>query len=499
MSDASRSPTTPEAYQDTSSIMADMTRSPLRLLGSSVDELVDRRHQVELQEFKLHETLGEGSFGCVYLASYRRSLIAVKALFDPVMFQEEADILSQLSHRNIIRYLGEAHVPSTANIGFFDLEAGSELPSNDGAILRGRFLLLTEFANAGTLHTMIYQQTYPVLDAMQWMLQITRGLAYLHHEGPVRLLHLDVKPLNVLLVEESSGKFTCKLADLGTAMMAQDEQDCVKSKEQKVPLPKVRGTIRYMAPELIRGEKVCDRADVWSLAVTCVEMLSKEMPYQQYSNNLTVTYKIGSLNLHPTVPCSAPSALQALLTTCFMSDPDVRPTVLVVRHQLEDILQEADPPPSPTKADVPLRQFKPRDPSRRLQRHKSLPARRKMRLLNENFRPEAVRVRSGKQQSTGDGVVWDQLVTPHADVIRNKALRLDALQADLRNREAKLDKREAQLKEREAELDERSKLMSASSGVAPRGSDVSVSTCNGLNRELEGKGATSLNGAISLV
>ena len=187
---------------------------------------------------------GEGSFGCVYLATYRRSLIAVKALFDPVMFQEEADILSQLSHRNIIRYLGETHVAAAADVRFFDLDAGVERPSDDGAMLHGQFLLLTEFANAGTLHSMIYQQTYTVLDAMQWMLQITRGLAYLHHEGPVRLLHLDVKPLNVLLMGERSGQYTCKLADLGTAMMAQDEHDCVKSKQQKVPLPKVRGTIR---------------------------------------------------------------------------------------------------------------------------------------------------------------------------------------------------------------------------------------------------------------
>lgn len=160
------------------------------------------------------------------------------------MFQEEADILSQLSHRNIIRYLGEAHVTSTVDVRFFDLDTNTERSSDDGSMLRGKYLLLTEFANAGTLHAMIYQQTYTVPDAMQWMLQITRGLAYLHHEGPVRLLHLDVKPLNVLLVEEGSGRHTCKLADLGTAMMAQDDQDCVKSKEQKVPLPKVRGTIR---------------------------------------------------------------------------------------------------------------------------------------------------------------------------------------------------------------------------------------------------------------
>lgn len=188
--------------------------------------------------------LGEGSFGCVYLATYRRNLVAVKALFDPDMFREEADVLSKLSHRNIIRYLGEAYVESAADVQFFDQEGGTVCPSEDCVMLRGQFLLLTEFADAGTLHGMIYQHNYTVAEAMPWMLQIARGLAYLHHEGPVRLLHLDVKPLNVLMVEEQPGRYMCKLADLGTAVLADDDHDCVTSTEQKVPLPRTRGTIR---------------------------------------------------------------------------------------------------------------------------------------------------------------------------------------------------------------------------------------------------------------
>jgi serine/threonine protein kinase len=216
----------------------------------------------------------------------------------------------------------------------------------------------------------------------------------------------------------------------------------------------------YMAPELIRGEKVCDRADVWSLAVTCVEMLTKQMPYEQYSNNLTVTYKIGSLNLHPNVPATAPSALQDLLSACFTTDPDARPTALVARHQLEDILADHDHPPSPSKTDASIRHFHTatrRSGSPRLARHKSLPARRKMRLRNDSGGPTAVQrsSRGGKQQSTSDGVVWDQLITPHADVIRHKALRLDALRAELQTREGRLDEREARLERREQALEDR--------------------------------------------
>jgi hypothetical protein len=56
MSDAQPSSASPEARQDTA---VTTLRSPLRHLGSSIDELVDRRHVVHLDEFTLHETLGK--------------------------------------------------------------------------------------------------------------------------------------------------------------------------------------------------------------------------------------------------------------------------------------------------------------------------------------------------------------------------------------------------------------------------------------------------------
>jgi serine/threonine protein kinase len=366
--------------------------------GVSDGVFAERRRIIPAAQLGVGKTVGEGTFGRVYKGTWRRRTVAVKCLFNAKLFSEEVQLLSMLSHRNIVRYLGESPPPSpraasdsAATRGGLGLDSG-HLGYDAQALAAAKLprcggLLVTEFCNGGTLHDRIYASDALRLElALRWMLDVIQGLAYLHWEGPARILHLDLKPLNVLI----NARGVCKLADLGTAMRAvrigsnnfiepvshnkrpavmaqEDEPEHLLSsesssegngkpsgcrrkrggdgcaspatavKEAEVHRRNVQGTVRYMAPELIRGERVTDRADIWSFGVLCAEILTRDLPFKEMSNNLTVTYRVGSTNCAPTLPPSTPPQLREIIESCFMANFTDRPSASSLRHAVEDI------------------------------------------------------------------------------------------------------------------------------------------------------------------
>ena len=221
------------------------------------------------------------------------------------------------------------------------------------------------------------------------------------------------------------------------------------------------------APEIIRGEDITDRADVWSFACLCVEMLTKAMPFHQYSNNLTVTFKIGSANLHPDVPSSAPVLLQHILESAFQVDVMQRPSTLTIRHDLETVVHSLRRGSSPMKSKLPLLTLVEDEGlhgdgsqgsssssnvpvGRHLLRHKSLPsARRRIReLVNSDYHTlseEESHALQGhqlhvqaQQLASDDSTSWHHFVAPDIAVLRNKATRLEALKKELQIKERRL-------------------------------------------------------------
>ena len=112
--------------------------------------------------------------------------------------------------------------------------------------------------------------------------QVASGLAAAHDKG---VIHRDIKPGNVMLTTRNRAI----ILDFGLAKLG-GGSDLTRSRSSV-------GTLPYMAPEQLRGEKVDQRTDIWGLGTVLYEMVSGQRPFQgEY--DAAVTYSI--LNVDPT-------------------------------------------------------------------------------------------------------------------------------------------------------------------------------------------------------
>ena len=182
-------------------------------------------------------------------------------------FFREARAAGQLSHRNVITIhdLGEHE---------------------------GQPYLAMEFLTGEDLqHRLSRQEPMSLRRKLEIGAEICDGLSYAHRRG---LIHRDIKPANVFITDEG----VVKLLDFGLARMVASE--LTRSNM-------MMGTVNYMAPEQVRGERTDHRADIFSFGVVLYEMLSGRKAFQGDSFATTL-YKILQdvpeplLNIDPTLP-----------------------------------------------------------------------------------------------------------------------------------------------------------------------------------------------------
>ena len=144
-------------------------------------------------------------------------------------------------------------------------------------------------------------------------LDVARGLAYLHSRG---IVHLDVKSLNVLLAHD----LTAKLADCGAARALGDRDGAT--------LTSPAGTLAWMAPEVMTGDRATDKADVYSFGVLLWELSTGERPRR---------------GLRPVTEDEAPKTVCDLIEACLATDPKERPTASDIVTVLESIDDDGQP------------------------------------------------------------------------------------------------------------------------------------------------------------
>ena len=132
------------------------------------------------------------------------------------------------------------------------------------------------------------------------------------------LMHLssfrDIKGSNVLVDTDGC----CKLADFGCSKSLSDIADAS---------PSFKGTMRFMAPEVVNGIDHGKPADVWALGCTIIEMLTARPPWAHFELPESAMYHVGSLKAPPPIPSHASPELQDFLHWCFSSEPSERWTV----------------------------------------------------------------------------------------------------------------------------------------------------------------------------
>nr|XP_017190767.2 mitogen-activated protein kinase kinase kinase NPK1-like isoform X3 [Malus domestica] len=275
------------------------------------------------------ELIGSGAFGRVYMGMNLDSgeLLAVKQVLIAANsaskektqahireLEEEVKLLKNLSHPNIVRYLGTAREEDSLNI-------------------------LLEFVPGGSISSLLGKfGSFPESVIRMYTKQLLLGLEYLHKN---EIMHRDIKGANILV----DNKGCIKLADFGASKKVVELATINGAKSMK-------GTPYWMAPEVIlqtgHSFLVCafslglvllrntllevfyfscayinqiSSADIWSVGCTVIEMATGKPPWSQQYQEVAVLFHIGTTKSHPPIPEHLSAEAKDFLLKCLEKEP----------------------------------------------------------------------------------------------------------------------------------------------------------------------------------
>ncbi|WCJ37076.1 Protein kinase superfamily protein with octicosapeptide/Phox/Bem1p domain [Euphorbia peplus] len=280
------------------------------LLDVDISDLQIIRND-DLEELR---ELGSGTFGTVYHGKWRGSDVAIKRLKKicftgrsseqerlTVEFWREAEILSKLHHPNVLAFYGVVQ---------------------DGP--GGTLATVAEYMVDGSLrHVLLKKDRY--LDRRKRLLiamDAAFGMEYLHSKN---IVHFDLKCDNLLVNLKDPQRPICKVGDFGLS----------KIKRNTLVSGGVRGTLPWMAPELLNGgsSKVSEKVDVFSFGIVLWEILTGEEPY----SNMHYGAIIGGIvnnSLRPTIPKHCDPEWKRLMEQCWSPNPLARPAFTEIAGRL---------------------------------------------------------------------------------------------------------------------------------------------------------------------
>lgn len=152
---------------------------------------------------------------------------------------------------------------------------------------------------------------YSLEQSLKIIRDLLSALDYAHKQG---IVHRDIKPANLLI--EPGGRV--KLTDFGVARI-QDSGEATRTQGSMV------GTLKYMAPEQVQGQKIDSRADLFSVGVVLYQLLTDKRPFDG-DNDFSIIHQI--IGHHPPAPSSInprlPAALDAVVARALAKERDER-------------------------------------------------------------------------------------------------------------------------------------------------------------------------------
>ncbi|KAH8513637.1 hypothetical protein H0E87_006777 [Populus deltoides] len=258
--------------------------------------------------------LGSGTFGTVYHGKWRGTDVAIKRIKKSCFtgrtseqerltteFWREAEILSKLHHPNVVAFYGVVQ---------------------DGP--GGTLATVTEFMVNGSLrHVLLSKDRH--LDHRKRLIiamDAAFGMEYLHSKN---IVHFDLKCDNLLVNLKDPLRPICKVGDFGLS----------KIKRNTLVTGGVRGTLPWMAPELLNGSssKVSEKVDVFSFAIVLWEILTGEEPYANMHYGAIIGGIVNN-TLRPPVPSFCDPEWRLLMEQCWAPDPMARPSFTEIARRL---------------------------------------------------------------------------------------------------------------------------------------------------------------------
>ncbi|KAJ1806537.1 Protein kinase of the Mitotic Exit Network, partial [Coemansia sp. RSA 2598] len=247
-------------------------------------------------EYQLEDIIGKGAAGSVYRGINLRTggVVAIKQIrkegfssYDEIeAARKEIDMLRDLHHPNIVKYIGYEQTDDELDI-------------------------ILEYCEGGSLQNILRKfNKFPENLVGVYVAQILDGLSYLHSNA---ILHRDIKPGNILLLKEG----VVKLADFGVARV-QNGMDTVV------------GSPYWIAPEVLQLKGATTASDIWSLGCTIVQMVDGKAPYQDLQP-MAAMFRIGQ-DEHPPFPHNISVLLRDFLSKCLVHVPSARATADELRN-----------------------------------------------------------------------------------------------------------------------------------------------------------------------
>lgn len=244
--------------------------------------------------YEILELVGEGGMANVYRGTDLSDgkTIAVKILHEEFSdneelvrrFKNEGRAISVLNHPNIVKV--------------FDVNVGETLQ-----------YMAMEYIDGITLKEYIEQRGEPLTykETIHFVGQVLQALQHAHDKG---IVHRDIKPQNIMIVEDGS----IKVMDFGIARLARSEIHTAT--DQAI------GSVHYISPEQAQGAETDQRADLYSVGIMMYEMLTAKLPFES-DNAVSVAIKQISDEAEPLckVNPSVPEGLADITAKAMAKDP----------------------------------------------------------------------------------------------------------------------------------------------------------------------------------
>lgn len=284
------------------------------LIPSLEDFDISSVQVIKNEDLEEQKELGSGTFGTVYHGKWRGTDVAIKRIKKScftgrsseqerltVEFWKEAEILSKLHHPNVVAFYGVVQ---------------------DGP--GGTLATVAEYMVDGSLrHVLVRKDRF--LDRRRRLIiamDAAFGMEYLHSKN---IVHFDLKCDNLLVNLKDPSRPICKVGDFGLS----------KIKRNTLVSGGVRGTLPWMAPELLSGSssKVSEKVDVFSFGIVLWEILTGEEPYATMHYGAIIGGIVNN-TLRPTIPSYCDAEWRTLMDECWAPNPAARPSFTEIASRL---------------------------------------------------------------------------------------------------------------------------------------------------------------------
>ncbi|KAL3623878.1 hypothetical protein CASFOL_032694 [Castilleja foliolosa] len=287
-------------------------------LTKAEEEALDRGLQtIRNEDLEEIRELGSGTYGSVYHGKWKGSDVAIKRIKASCFagrpsererliadFWKEALILSSLHHPNVVSFYGVVR---------------------DGP--DGSLATVTEFMVNGSLKQFLQKKDRTIDRRKRLIIAMDSafGMEYLHVKN---IVHFDLKCENLLVNMRDPHRPVCKIGDLGLS----------KVKQHTLVSGGVRGTLPWMAPELLSGTSnmVTEKIDVYSFGICMWELLTGDEPYTDM-HCASIIGGILNNELRPQIPTWCDPEWKALMESCWASDPAQRPSFSEIAQKLRNM------------------------------------------------------------------------------------------------------------------------------------------------------------------